>query len=153
MSPLPFPADAQVPNISDPQAWRIVILQPYTNHPSVQLITQEWWFKKKKWGQEKLRTYSPKPAPKGDVSISIGLSITVFLKSLGENLYHCHAVFPASLIWPGCIWRSGDPDQMRLMGKLDFFPWSPWKKTIKQQGDLGRSLSALLSPLNTTLLM
>lgn len=104
--------------------------------------------KKKLWAEKHCALTLPKPAPKGDVSISIGLSIRLFLKSLGENLYHCHAVFPGSLIRPGCMWRSGDPDQMRLMGKLDFVPMIPVEENRKTTGS-----RALLSPSNTTLFL
>lgn len=76
--------------------------------PSVSLISREW------------KETSPKAAPRGDVSISIGLSITVFLKSPGESVPLSHSI-SSNFDLAGCMWRSrADPDQMRLMGKLDF---------------------------------
>lgn len=57
---------------------------------------------------------SPTAAPKGDVPLSTGLSVDLF-EVPGGNLRFCQTAFPPSLIW-----RSWDPGQMRLMGKVDF---------------------------------
>ena len=126
------------------KVWRIDILHPYTNQQSVQLISQEWCLKKKKRrGKKNMHRFSQTSTLRWCVHFNWIIYHGPFEVSWG-NLYHCHTVFPPSLIWPGCIWRSGDPDQMRLMGKLDFFPMIPVEENHKTTRRLG-ALSLLSS--------
>lgn len=81
----------------------------------------------------------------------------LFLKSPGENLNLCHTPFPASLIRPGSIRRSEEPDRTRLMPIGFFFFFTPLmipvvekRKTNRERGDFRAGGSPLSSePLST----
>lgn len=87
---LPYPTDAQVPNILDPQSMTHCYFTALYKPPLSFTNNSEMMVKKNR--QEKLRTDSPKAAPKGDVSISIGLSIQSFWSLLGKSVPLSHGI-------------------------------------------------------------
>lgn len=118
------------------KAWRIVILQPYTNSHSVRLISQEWWFKKKK---KNYAVILPNQHLEVMCPFQLDYLSRSFWSLLGKSVPLSHGI--SSIFDQARVYlevRRPWPDEIN--GQIGFFPWSPWKKTIKQQGDLERPL-------------
>lgn len=87
------------------------------------------------------------------MSISIGLSITGFLKSLGESVPLSHGISSYFDLARVYLEVQSRPSPDEINGQIGFTSMIPVEEKHKTTGRFGALSPALLRPLNTTLFL
>lgn len=138
--PLPYPNHPQVQNVSDSQSMTHCYFTDLYK-PSLSLTNNSGMMAQ----EGETKSYA-QILPKQHLKVMCPFLLDYLLQSFwslqGKSVPLSHGIsFIFDLAWVYPEVRRRWPDEIN--GQIGFLPWSPWKKTIKQQRDLESSRSLL----------